>query len=86
MTMFQGSMYVRVKRQKITYFVQADPSDTILEMKEKLQELIDKVSCVDAPARERERERERCDVSSLRDVQCLRDISLTFLFCCCCFS
>ena len=44
MTMFQGAMYVRVKRQKITYFVQADPSDTILEMKEKLQELIDLVS------------------------------------------
>lgn len=44
MTMFQGSMYVRVKREKITYFIQADPSDTILELKEKLQEHLDKVS------------------------------------------
>jgi len=38
-----SSMYVRVKREKITYFIQADPSDTILELKEKLQELIDQV-------------------------------------------
>mmetsp|Transcript_3097 Transcript_3097/g.6966 ORF Transcript_3097/g.6966 Transcript_3097/m.6966 type:complete len:111 (+) Transcript_3097:304-636(+) len=43
MTMFQGSMYVRVKREKIAYFIQADPSDTILELKEKLQELIEKL-------------------------------------------
>jgi len=43
MTMFQGSMYVRVKREKITYFIQADPSDTILELKEKLQEHLDKL-------------------------------------------
>ncbi len=42
--MFHGSMYVRVKREKIAYFIQADPSDTILELKEKLQELIEKVS------------------------------------------
>jgi len=38
-----SSMYVRVKREKITYFIQADPSDTILELKEKLQELIDQL-------------------------------------------
>ena len=38
-----SSMYVRVKRENITYFIQADPSDTILELKEQLQELIDQV-------------------------------------------
>ncbi|KAL8497567.1 hypothetical protein ACS0TY_021051 [Phlomoides rotata] len=34
-------MYIRVKRNKTTYFVQCLPSETILQIKEKLQELID---------------------------------------------
>lgn len=38
-----SSMYVRVKREKTTYFIQAESSDTILELKEKLQELIDQM-------------------------------------------
>ena len=38
-----SSMYVRVKREKITYFIQAESSDTIMELKEKLQEIIDQV-------------------------------------------
>ena len=42
-TMTISSMYVRVKREKTTYFIQAESSDTILELKEKLQELIDQV-------------------------------------------
>ncbi|GMH36217.1 hypothetical protein BSKO_04085 [Bryopsis sp. KO-2023] len=31
-------MYVRVKRLKTTYFLQVKPTDTILEVKQKLQE------------------------------------------------
>jgi len=34
-------MYVRVKRKKTTYFLHVEPTDTILEVKQKLQELID---------------------------------------------
>ena len=36
-------MYVRVKRGKTTYFVHVEPSVTILELKQKLQELTEKV-------------------------------------------
>eukprot|EP00198_Chlamydomonas_reinhardtii_P004821 XP_001694157.1 predicted protein [Chlamydomonas reinhardtii] len=35
------SMYVRVKRQKTTYFLHVEPTDTVLEVKQKLQELVD---------------------------------------------
>ncbi|XP_075511411.1 uncharacterized protein LOC142547167 [Primulina tabacum] len=35
------AMYIRVKREKTTYFLQCVPSETILQIKEKLQELID---------------------------------------------
>ncbi|CAD5189933.1 uncharacterized protein LOC135679660 [Musa acuminata AAA Group] len=34
-------MYIRVKRNKTTYFVQCDPTDTTLDIKQKLQALID---------------------------------------------
>ncbi|KAK9824295.1 hypothetical protein WJX72_009223 [[Myrmecia] bisecta] len=34
------SMYIRVKRQKTTIFVHVEPTDTILEVKQKLQELV----------------------------------------------
>lgn len=34
-------MYIRVKRNKTTYFLQCVPSETILQVKEKLQELTD---------------------------------------------
>lgn len=37
------SMYVRVKRQKTTYFLHVEPTDTVLEVKQKLQELVDQV-------------------------------------------
>ncbi|KAG8372541.1 hypothetical protein BUALT_Bualt12G0076800 [Buddleja alternifolia] len=37
----QTAMYIRVKRNKTTYFLQCVPSETILRIKEKLQELID---------------------------------------------
>ncbi|KAF2310436.1 hypothetical protein P3X46_031733 [Hevea brasiliensis] len=36
------AMYVRVKRNKTTYFIQCDPTEKILEIKQKLQVLIDK--------------------------------------------
>lgn len=39
------SMYIRVKRQKTTVFLQVEPTDTVLEVKQKLQALLDKVSC-----------------------------------------
>lgn len=35
------AMYIRVKRNKTTYFLQCLPSETILQLKEKLHELID---------------------------------------------
>ncbi|GFQ06692.1 hypothetical protein PHJA_002813200 [Phtheirospermum japonicum] len=37
----QTAMYIRVKRSKSTYFLQCVPSETVLQIKEKLQELID---------------------------------------------
>ncbi|XP_073098681.1 uncharacterized protein [Elaeis guineensis] len=38
------AMYVRVKRNKTTYFVQCDPTETTLDIKQKLQNLIDQPS------------------------------------------
>ncbi|KAI4377705.1 hypothetical protein MLD38_015290 [Melastoma candidum] len=35
------SMYIRVKRSKTTYFIQCEPTEAILSVKEKLQSLID---------------------------------------------
>ncbi|KAJ9506499.1 ubiquitin-related domain-containing protein [Haematococcus lacustris] len=35
------SMYVRVKRKKQTIFLHVEPTDTVLEVKQKLQELVD---------------------------------------------
>lgn len=35
------AMYIRVKRSKTTYFVQCDPTETILEIKQKLHALTD---------------------------------------------
>lgn len=37
------SMYIRVKRKKTTIFLVVEPTDTVLEVKGKLQALIDKV-------------------------------------------
>ncbi|XP_057988040.1 uncharacterized protein LOC110670720 isoform X3 [Hevea brasiliensis] len=36
------AMYIRVKRNKTTYFIQCDPTEKILDIKQKLQVLIDK--------------------------------------------
>ena len=36
-------MYIRVKRLKATYFLHVEPSDTVLEVKSKLQELLEQV-------------------------------------------
>lgn len=35
------AMYIRVKRSKTTYFLQCDPTETILDIKQKLRSLID---------------------------------------------
>ena len=35
-------MYIRIKRDKTTYFIRCKASDKILDIKEKLQELVDK--------------------------------------------
>ncbi|KAI4987642.1 hypothetical protein ZWY2020_020442 [Hordeum vulgare] len=32
-------MYIRVKRNKTTYFIQCDPTETILSIKQKLQSI-----------------------------------------------
>ncbi|KAL6984930.1 hypothetical protein U1Q18_018311 [Sarracenia purpurea var. burkii] len=37
----QMAMYIRVKRSKTTYFLQCDPTETILDIKQKLHALID---------------------------------------------
>ncbi|CAK9168885.1 unnamed protein product [Ilex paraguariensis] len=37
----QMAMYIRVKHCKTTYFLQCDPTETILKIKEKLHALID---------------------------------------------
>jgi transcription elongation factor B subunit 2 len=37
-------MYIRVKRRKQTFFLHVEPTDTILEVKSKLQELLEQVS------------------------------------------
>nr|XP_009764974.1 PREDICTED: uncharacterized protein LOC104216588 isoform X3 [Nicotiana sylvestris] len=34
-------MYIRVKRNRTTYFIQCDPTETILQIKEKLYNLVD---------------------------------------------
>ncbi|KDP38708.1 hypothetical protein JCGZ_04061 [Jatropha curcas] len=36
------AMYIRVKRDKATYFIQCDPTEKVLEIKQKLHVLIDK--------------------------------------------
>ncbi|KAJ7552497.1 hypothetical protein O6H91_06G058000 [Diphasiastrum complanatum] len=35
------AMFIRVKRKKTTYFLHCDPSETVLEIKQKLQSLSD---------------------------------------------
>lgn len=37
-------MYIRVKRHKTTYFIQCDPTESTLDIKQKLQGLIDQPS------------------------------------------
>lgn len=36
-------MYIRVKRMKVTYFVQCDPTETVLSIKQKLHAMIDEL-------------------------------------------
>lgn len=38
-----ASMYIRCKRRKVTVFLQVEPTDTVLEVKAKLQALLDQV-------------------------------------------
>lgn len=35
------AMYIRIKRSKTTYFMQCDPSETIMDIKQKVSALID---------------------------------------------
>jgi elongin-B len=35
------TMYIRVKRDKTTYFIQCDPTETVLNIKQKLHSMID---------------------------------------------
>lgn len=39
-------MYIRVKRKKTTIFLHVDATDTVLEIKQKLQELVEQVGGV----------------------------------------
>ena len=36
-------MYLRVKRKRLTVFLQVEPTDTVLEVKQKLQQLVEQV-------------------------------------------
>ena len=36
-------MYLRVKRKRLTVFLQVEPTDTVLEVKAKLQALVEQV-------------------------------------------
>lgn len=36
------AMYIRVKRSKTTYFIQCEPTETSLDIKQKLHDLIDR--------------------------------------------
>ncbi len=40
----QQSMYVRVKRKKLTVFLHVEPNETVLELKQKLQEQVEQVT------------------------------------------
>lgn len=35
------AMYIRVKRSKTTYFLQCDPTETVMDIKQKVYALID---------------------------------------------
>ncbi len=37
-------MYVRIKRRKLTIFLQVEPTDTVLEVKQRLQTLVEQAS------------------------------------------
>lgn len=37
------SMYVRIKREKLTIFLHVEPTDTVAQVKSKLEELIQQV-------------------------------------------
>jgi hypothetical protein len=39
----QGSMYVRLKRKKQTFFLHVDPTDTVAQMKAKLADVVQQV-------------------------------------------
>jgi len=36
-------MYIRIKREKLTVFLLVEATDTVLEVKQKLQQLLNKV-------------------------------------------
>ncbi|KAL8150741.1 hypothetical protein V2J09_020549 [Rumex salicifolius] len=39
--MASRAMYIRVKRHKTTYFIQCDPTETVLDIKEKIHGITD---------------------------------------------
>jgi hypothetical protein len=43
-------MYIRCKRKKVTVFLQVEPTDTVLEVKAKLQGLLNQVRARDGRA------------------------------------
>ena len=46
-------MYIRVKRKKATVFLHVEPTDTVLEVKQKLQELLEQVRSALPPIAQR---------------------------------
>jgi len=42
-------MYIRVKRKKTTIFLHVEPTDTVLEVKQKLQDLVEQVCAGSGP-------------------------------------
>ncbi|KAK9856771.1 hypothetical protein WJX84_003453 [Apatococcus fuscideae] len=72
------SIYIRAKRKKTTLFMHVDPSDTILEVKQRIQELLQQ-----APDRQRlfKGTTQLEDSRKLADMQIGNDDVLAMTFC-----
>ena len=51
--LLQGSMYIRLKRKKLTVFLHVDPTDTVAQVKAKVADIVQQV-------RQRSRRRWAC--------------------------
>ncbi|CAD7701779.1 unnamed protein product [Ostreobium quekettii] len=66
-----GPRYVRVKRQKTTYFLDVEPSLTVLEVKQKLQE-----HCEQAPECQQLMKKRNIGWVALEDAKRLEELDI----------